>query len=79
MDPNNREEQSFLKQLFTGIVDDQVKALRFGLWGAVAGGIAGIALGVFLWNSFGVAGVGVCLLGGAVVGFVLAWLLYLSF
>ena len=76
---NNDENPSFLKQLFTGIVEDQIKALRFGLGGAVVGAVAGGALGVFLWNSFGLTGVGACLLGGAVVGFVAAWFLYLWF
>ncbi len=75
----NGESHSFLKQLVTGIVDDQIKALRFGLGGAVIGGVAGTALGIFLFKSFGLTGVGVCLLGGAVIGFVGAWLLYLWF
>ena len=76
---NDEESHSFLKQLFTGIIDDQKKALRFGLWGAAVGAVAGTALGVVLFKSFGLAGVGVCLLGGAVIGFVAAWFLYLSF
>ncbi|MDJ0907994.1 MAG: hypothetical protein QNI99_02300 [Woeseiaceae bacterium] len=76
---NKNESPSFFKELVTGIVDDQKKALRFGLGGAVVGGIAGTALGIFLFNSFGLTGVGVCLLGGAVIGFVAAWFLYLSF
>ena len=76
---NNEESHSFLKQLFTGILEDQMKALRFGLGGAAVGGVAGTALGIFLFKSFGLTGVGVCLLGGAVSGFVAAWFLYLSF
>ncbi len=76
---NNEEPQSFWKQLVTGIIDDQKTALRFGLGGGLVGAIAGTALGVFLFSSFGLTGVGVCLLGGAVIGFIGAWFLYLSF
>ena len=76
---NKKESHSFFKELVTGIVDDQKKALRFGLGGAVVGGVAGTALGIFLFKAFGLTGVGVCLLGGGVIGFVAAWFLYLSF
>ena len=72
-------QQSFWKQLVTGIIDDQVAALRFAGVGAIIGGLAGAGLGVYLFGSFGWTGVGVCMLGGAIILGIAAWFLYLSF
>lgn len=78
MAPDENKQPSFWKQLLTGILDDQKSALKFGLGGAMLGAAAGIALGVYLFATFGLAGVGVCMLGGAIIGFVGAWFMYLS-
>ncbi len=75
---NDEERPSFWKELVTGIIDDQRAALRFAGGGAVIGALAGAGLGIYLFGSFGWTGIGVCMLGGAIILGVGAWFMYLS-
>jgi len=86
MDDLDEKEKSdppaFWREIFSGraildgIIENQKDALRFARAGAIIGAIIGIGLGVYGFGTFGLIGVGVGLIAGAIIFGIAAWLMY---
>ena len=76
MDNGKEDPPSFWRVMAENFVEGEKDALRFARGGAFVGTILGAGLGFYLFNVFGLLGVGACLLAGFVIGGIGAWLFY---
>lgn len=75
-DRQRQEPPSFWRSMWDSFVEDQREGLRVARWGALIGALLGAVCGALLFKSFGLIGVGVLLLLGAIVGGIGLWLMY---
>ncbi len=74
---NGKEDPpSFWRALGSGFVEDQKFGLKVALAGLIIGALAGGGLGIYLFDTFGLIGVGIGALAGAVIGGIGLWLMY---
>lgn len=62
--------------ILTSIVETQKDALRFARGGAIVGAMLGIGSGIYFFHVFGVVGVVIGLIAGAIICGIAAWLMY---
>ena len=67
---------SFWSVVGENFIEGEKSALRFARGGAIVGAVLGTGLGIYLFDVFGLAGVGTGFVAGAVIGGVGSWLMY---
>lgn len=64
------------RAILDSIIEDQKDALRFARWGAIIGAMLGAGLGLYGFGTFGLIGIGIGLIAGAIIFGIAAWLMY---